>query len=199
MLLYQDEIWLPCVGYDGLFASDFGRIKCLIFGREMLLNQHHTNMGYLKVIIPPELGGEIIFAHRLVALAFHENIDNKPCVNHKNCITTDNRPFNLEWCTHQENIRHSVSLGRFGKMMSKEIEINSDLKNEICEKFRAIRVKNRLTQGRFAELLGIKRSLVGAYEEKRAEPKPKTILALCELFDLSIDEFYTGLNSVQPD
>src|SRR5690242_12548243 len=44
------------------------------------------------------------------------------------------------------------------------------------------------TQEEFANKLKIKRSLVGAYEEERAEPRLDVLENLCSIFKLSLDE-----------
>jgi len=44
------------------------------------------------------------------------------------------------------------------------------------------------TQEEFANKLDVKRSLVGAYEEERAEPKLEVLETLCNIFKLSLDE-----------
>lgn len=44
------------------------------------------------------------------------------------------------------------------------------------------------TQEEFASKLGIKRSLIGAYEEERADPRLDVLQTLSEIFKLSLDE-----------
>jgi len=62
-----------------------------------------------------------------------------------------------------------------------------------------LRKKLSLTQEQFAERLSIKRSLVGAYEEGRAEPGISNLLKISQVFEVSVDnlisEDYTELNA----
>lgn len=59
--------------------------------------------GYYRV----NLGYKVVSVHRLVATAYLENPENKPTVNHKNGVRTDNRVVNLEWATYKENNLHA--------------------------------------------------------------------------------------------
>jgi len=54
-----------------------------------------------------------------------------------------------------------------------------------------LRKKLGYTQAQLAEKLNIKRSLIGAYEEGRAEPKLSTLVNISRLFDVSLDQFIT--------
>ena len=45
--------------------------------------------------------------HRLVAMAWLPNPENKPTVNHKDWNKQNNNLNNLEWATHSENTIHS--------------------------------------------------------------------------------------------
>jgi transcriptional regulator with XRE-family HTH domain len=57
------------------------------------------------------------------------------------------------------------------------------------ERIRLERKKLGLTQDQFAQQLGIKRSLVGAYEEGRAEPRLELLNRMAQLFQMSVDQF----------
>ncbi len=61
--------------------------------------------------------------------------------------------------------------------------------SHIANNLKYLRKKKGLTQQQFADLMDIKRSLIGAYEEERAEPKYDLLNKIAEYFELSIDEF----------
>ena len=50
-----------------------------------------------------------------------------------------------------------------------------------------LRKQKNYTQAEFAERIGVKRSLIGAYEEHRAEPKIETIQKMAYLFNLNLE------------
>jgi transcriptional regulator with XRE-family HTH domain len=58
---------------------------------------------------------------------------------------------------------------------------------KINENIRFLRKQQSWTQDQFAQKLDIKRSLVGAYEEGRAEPRLELLQKMAELFGLSVD------------
>lgn len=57
----------------------------------------------------------------------------------------------------------------------------------ISENIKYLRKKAGFTQEQFANEVGIKRSLVGAYEEGRAEPRLQTLLKIAEVLHVSSD------------
>jgi hypothetical protein len=64
-------------------------------------------------------------AHRIIALTFIPNPDNKPYVNHKNGNKKDNSVSNLEWVTQKENIQHAHETGLIKhKVISGKINIS---------------------------------------------------------------------------
>ena len=61
--------------------------------------------------------------------------------------------------------------------------------SNISGNLKYLRKKKGHTQQQFADAMNIKRSLIGAYEEDRAEPKYDLLKKIAEYFELTIDEF----------
>lgn len=96
------EEWKEINGYK---ISNYG----VILGKNgKQLSTNPSKHGYLSCSI--NLGepyGKVGGQHRVIAIAFIPNPENKPDVNHKDANKRNNRVDNLEWVTEQENMTHS--------------------------------------------------------------------------------------------
>lgn len=89
----------------------------------------HIQNGYARITLIVKGKEKTVFAHRVVAEAFLSNPENKPFVNHINCIRNDNRVANLEWCTRQENSDHSW---KFGGQKTKKVKKHPHCVEVLC-------------------------------------------------------------------
>ena len=67
------------------------------------LNPSKNKYGYMQVCLCKNGKKKMLYVHRLLALHFIPNPENKPYVDHINGIRDDNRLENLRWLTHKEN------------------------------------------------------------------------------------------------
>lgn len=98
------EIFKWVIGYEGRYKiSNMGRV---IKDRQIIkpYPEHHD---YLRVKLTDAKGKTSgHYVHRLVAEAFIPNPQNKPEVNHLDFNHQNNIVENLEWVTHEENMKH---------------------------------------------------------------------------------------------
>ena len=103
-------------GYEGLYAiTSCGKVWS--YRSKKFLKPIEKN-GYLSINLYKEGKVKQCNIHRLVAEAYIPNPDNKPQVNHKNEVKTDNYINNLEWATVKENLNYGTRNERANKTKS---------------------------------------------------------------------------------
>lgn len=140
----MNEQWKDIPSYEGCFQiSNMGNIRSL----DRIINSNHgtkrknkgrvlkiqkDRQGYEKICLQCNNNQQTFKVHRLVAMAFLENKENKKTVNHINGIKNDNRLENLEWATYSENMQHSYDAGLrknsslFKKIRCVELDIETN-------------------------------------------------------------------------
>lgn len=120
--MQEQEIWKDVVGYEGLYqVSNLGRVKSVeryinryyskhverkMFIKEKILSFGYT-AGYPLVSLCKNGVVKKQSVHRIVAIAFIPNPENKEQINHKDGNRANPSVNNLEWVTNTENQRHS--------------------------------------------------------------------------------------------
>ena len=96
----EEEFWTTINGNNNYCISTFGNVENMITGRIMkaVINKE----GYYIVNLYYNGKSKLCSIHRLVALAFLDNPENKNCVDHKNGNKLDNNINNLRFATHRK-------------------------------------------------------------------------------------------------
>jgi hypothetical protein len=103
------EQWKTIEGYSKYKISSDGRIWSNSWNQLM---GDSTSGGYKVISLYNDDGvRHTVKIHRLVALAFIPNPDDKPEINHINGVKSDNRIENLEWVNRSENQQHARKNG----------------------------------------------------------------------------------------
>ena len=145
------EVWKVINGYDNIYSiSNIGSIKNNFSGHHLSQNRI-DGAGYKTARLINKSGkykNEKL--HRLVALNFVDGYSDTLEVNHKDCNKLNNIYTNLEWITHQENIKHAVvnNLITYKNLEDHHLAV---LNNSIVHEFCKLYEDNNTTVTEFAE------------------------------------------------
>lgn len=118
------ENWKDIENYKGLYqVSDCGNVRSLARDvyysngavhrtKEKILVPMLNNKGYSYVNLYKNGEHKKMLVHRLVALAFIPNSENKPMINHKDENPLNNCVDNLEWCDSKYNNNYGTKNAR---------------------------------------------------------------------------------------
>lgn len=160
--MMEKETWKPIDEFNGDYdVSNLGNVRSWIKqGRDKPYpRRQYKTHGYSYCNFKTEKKYFARRIHRLVAIAFIPNTENKPCVNHKNGIKDDNCVENLEWVTNSENDIHAFDSG-LREPMKGEMNGHSKITNKDVLEIRELCVNSDLSQREIGERYGISQSVV---------------------------------------
>lgn len=121
-------IWKDVVGFEGIYkVSSNGDVVNINFkktGKERIMNGSFDKDGYRYVELSKDRIRRKYKVHRIVAIAFIENINNYPVVNHKDEDKQNNCVNNLEWCDVLYNNNYG---NRKNKIYKPILQYDSDM------------------------------------------------------------------------
>ena len=103
------ELWVDIEDFPNYQVSNKGRVRNKRNG--YILKPFADRYGYLRLSIG---NTDNVYIHKLVCQAFNGNPPNYNYqINHIDSNRQNNCASNLEWVTHQDNIRYSSLAGRY--------------------------------------------------------------------------------------
>lgn len=131
----MEEIWKPIDQFPNYNVSNLGNIKNIITNKPL---KSVCKDGYCNISLVNDKIQKTLKVHRLVALAFIENPENKSDVNHKDKNKINNHVSNLEWMTRKENNIHRCKDLIITTNKNKPIYRIDKNTNEILETYNSI-------------------------------------------------------------
>jgi hypothetical protein len=129
------EEWREISEFPNYDVSSLGNIRNKITNKMLRIN---VKCGYCIISLTNSGKHKSCNVHRLVAIAFIQNPENKPDVNHKDKNKLNNCLSNLEWMTRLENNVHRCLGAIITTNKNKAVFRIDIITNEILETFDSI-------------------------------------------------------------
>ena len=130
------ETFVEIEGFEKYEVSNLGKVRNIKSGR--ILKPYLNHNGYLKHHLYKHNKLKELFLHRIIAIAFIDNHEEKPCVNHIDENKLNNDLSNLEWCTERENAIHGTRIKRIAEKNFKKV-IQLDLNDNVLNEFESMK------------------------------------------------------------
>ena len=129
------ETFVKIEGFENYEVSNLGKVRNIKSGR--IIKPSLNKNGYLRLWLCENNKKKYLYLHRIIATAFIDNSEEKPCVNHIDENKTNNDLSNLEWCTERENAIHGTRTKRAAEKHFKKV-IQLDLNDNVLNEFESM-------------------------------------------------------------
>ena len=167
--MIEVETFVEIEGFENYEVSNLGKVRNIKSGRT--LKPRLDKDGYLVHGLYKNNKQNQLLLHRIIATAFIDNPEEKPCVNHIDENKTNNDLSNLEWCTAKENNIHGTRIKRAAEKLSRKV-IQLDLNDNVLNIFKSMRQAERETGvlvGNISSCCNGKTKSAGGYKWRKNE------------------------------
>lgn len=166
------EVWKDVFEYEGYYqVSSLGRVRSVerivpvksgtrLIHERILKSEICKSTGYAYVNLHKDGKLKHCTVHRLVALAFVDNPNNLPMVNHKDEDRLNNSADNLEWITNEDNLSYSDAWHKGVKNRRTYIGKDNPFYGKHHSDYVRMEKCGKATRGKIAVNDGIKRKMI---------------------------------------
>ena len=161
------ETFVKIEGFENYEVSNLGKVRNIKSGR--IIKPQLNRNGYLMHLLYENNKQKHLYLHRIIAIAFIDNPEKKPQVNHIDENKLNNDLSNLEWCTVRENLIHGSRTKRVAEKLSKKV-IQLDLNDNVLNEFESMKQAERETGvlvGNISSCCNGKTKSAGGYKWRR--------------------------------